>query len=1015
MPTAFNPPPVPDEPPGRWLPRREGPATLLEEHAWPANAVLVLLATLVAAAITARADWSWPPDGAVPAGWLANAWVRLGSLATTTAVMLAVASRVRRRSGRRLQFATLVSLAAHLVFLGGLSMVPLELAVDSPRPSPAKAEAERPRAADFQLSVSRSELREPVHEQPLEAELPGKVEPQQRRRASAPAVARRSTPSIEVEAPVKIVLERAAAAAMQAAAAPAKRSTQASRPQAAVPESVARAVAEPPPEVRSDAKPRPVDPSPQAARRGRRGRPSLATTRRPAAVPEAAPALEAPAKVAVRREATQAQRDPTPAPSLAQRPPSPRPVADVAAAAAGAVAPLADAGPPPAAADSPRPTAAASSEPRPRTASRREPVGVARGARSAAGIDAAAATLAVPISREAALAAAGSPAAKDPQGSSRSGSLGRRGPEELPGSSSVAASMPVAEPTGEPDATGPPGLPPSSASSSSSSRGRRASQRVASRQPGAAGEAAAAAERVLPRQPWGAVAGIPESAARAAGSQSRPARRGLDGDLAIAAMVAQIAPDGEPGDGGDDGRDDSPQPGDADDTSPSRAPRPAAIARRSRGRGGVSVSRASEGLGGLAELAGPQPGMVKSRRVPTRSPLENDARFIARVAAASLPVDGSVREASRAFTRRDPTRRGEIDGGPSDPRTEEAIERGLEFLVRAQQPDGRWSLGRFPAATSADIGSIQSDSAATGLALLAFLGAGYDHYEHKHRDTVRRGLEFLLAVQHESGDLYLSSDARSDLSARLYTHAIATMALCEAAGMTGDPRVREAASRACRFIETSQHPERGGWRYTPGEGSDLSVSGWMLLALRSGQLAGIEIASETFGRLAAFLDRCEAENGDAYVYNPYAADTIEQRAGRLPTAVMTAAGLLCRLHTGWKRDDPRVVAGVESLTAIPPSIGSTRRPRRDVYLWYYAVQVLEHVGGEDARAWRDSLHGLLVRTQSSAGATAGSWNPGGSVPDRWGPHGGRIYVTTLNLLSLEVAYRRLPLFEVLGE
>jgi hypothetical protein len=42
---------------------------------------------------------------------------------------------------------------------------------------------------------------------------------------------------------------------------------------------------------------------------------------------------------------------------------------------------------------------------------------------------------------------------------------------------------------------------------------------------------------------------------------------------------------------------------------------------------------------------------------------------------------------------------------------------------------------------------------------------------------------------------------------------------------------------------------------------------------------------------------------------------------------------------------------------------------------------------------------------------AGSWHPYDPVEDKFGRFGGRIYVTAMNLLSLEVDYRLLPLYE----
>ena len=152
---------------------------------------------------------------------------------------------------------------------------------------------------------------------------------------------------------------------------------------------------------------------------------------------------------------------------------------------------------------------------------------------------------------------------------------------------------------------------------------------------------------------------------------------------------------------------------------------------------------------------------------------------------------------------------------------------------------------------------------------MAFLGGGYDHFEDKHRDTVRRGLDFLLHQQSDEGDLYVAQDPKSHESAWLYSHAIASIALCEALGMTGDEELRGPAQRALDFIQAAQDRQFGGWRYEPGEGSDTSVAGWQLMALKSGELAGLKINRETYDGVRKWLDRAQANNdGSQYLYNP---------------------------------------------------------------------------------------------------------------------------------------------------
>jgi hypothetical protein len=350
-------------------------------------------------------------------------------------------------------------------------------------------------------------------------------------------------------------------------------------------------------------------------------------------------------------------------------------------------------------------------------------------------------------------------------------------------------------------------------------------------------------------------------------------------------------------------------------------------------------------------------------------------------------------------------------GGPAGgfgPQTEVAIERGLEFLVRQQLADGSWSLQSLDSNVA-----LVSDTAATGLALLAFQGAGYNHREFKYADVVGGGIRFLVKNQRRSGDLFIPLDDRSNASVWLYSHGIAAIALCEAYGMTQDPELREPAQKAIDFIVASQHKVRGGWRYSPGVESDTSVSGWMMMALKSGRLAGLNVPDRTFVRLETFLSNAQGQDKESHLfrYNPDADDTVKQRHGLETSKTMTAVGLLMRLYAGWKRDHREMMRGADYLRDNLPEIGTTREPKRDTYYWYYATQVMFHMGGDHWRDWNNRLHSLLIDSQEENGPMAGSWDPIRPLPDIWAPHAGRLYVTTMNLLSLEVTYRHLPLYE----
>jgi hypothetical protein len=369
------------------------------------------------------------------------------------------------------------------------------------------------------------------------------------------------------------------------------------------------------------------------------------------------------------------------------------------------------------------------------------------------------------------------------------------------------------------------------------------------------------------------------------------------------------------------------------------------------------------------------------------------------------------------------TRRNENRGlsGPAAlPKTEIAVERGLQFLARVQGTDGRWSLHRFGDGLEGfenEIPSMRSDTAATGLALLAFLGAGYQHRDDIYQTPIQSGLNFLLRNQQEDGNLFVPEDKASSQSVALYSHGIAALALSEAYGMTQDPDLRDASQRAIDYILQSQHPRWGGWRYSPGISSDTSVSGWMIMALKSGEMANLRVSSQVYAGVDRWLDAAQASDEQPHLfrYNPYAPRTATQRHGRTPTPTITSVGLLMRLYRGMLPIQPTLVQGAEYLLKHRPALGTRTNPQRDTYYWYYATQFMFHMGGDYWETWNKSLHPLLVDHQVVDGEYAGSWRPFHPVPDRWSPHAGRLYLTTMNLLSLEVYYRHLPLYHAIQE
>jgi hypothetical protein len=334
----------------------------------------------------------------------------------------------------------------------------------------------------------------------------------------------------------------------------------------------------------------------------------------------------------------------------------------------------------------------------------------------------------------------------------------------------------------------------------------------------------------------------------------------------------------------------------------------------------------------------------------------------------------------------------EMYGGSKE--SEAAVQRGLDWLAAHQNADGSWRLNNFHAnckhAKCPDAATVISDPAGTGLALLPFLGAGNTPEGGKHKVVVARALAWLVEKQQPNGTWPAPRDNRP-----MYGHAMAAIALCEAYGMTQNVKLRGPAQKALDYIVKAQHAASGGWRYRPNEPADTSVVGWQMMALKSGEMAGLTVPAKTFDGIKKWLASVEANRpvGGQFGYQ-----------SAMATPAMTAQGLLCLQYLGAKRDDPRMRAGTDYLLKhLPRSSGDT------TYYWYHANQVMYHMQGKHWKAWNDKLRDLLVATQETKGGLAGSWKP---VDSRETP-GGRVYATALRLLMLEVYYRHLPLYQQL--
>jgi hypothetical protein len=345
---------------------------------------------------------------------------------------------------------------------------------------------------------------------------------------------------------------------------------------------------------------------------------------------------------------------------------------------------------------------------------------------------------------------------------------------------------------------------------------------------------------------------------------------------------------------------------------------------------------------------------------------------------------------------------------PTDPQ----MKAGLDWLAKHQDVDGdgKWDCDDYmkhdPANDRCDgPGNQLYDVGVSGLALLSFLGAGYT--DRGPKDTpfvqnVRKGLRYLIRTQDPDGCFGPRTSKHF-----MYNHAIASLAMAEAYWLTRNVRYKRPAQKALDFIARSRN-SYAAWRYEPRGGeNDLSVTGWMIMALKSGKYAGLLIDPDAFEGARRFVDTMtDPEYGIAGYDSPGGGSARpEGMQDKFPvdkTASMTAVAILTRIFLGedLKSDMIRKGAGVcaERLPKWDPEDGSI-----DMYYWYYGSLALFQVGGTPWKKWNKAMVPAIVKSQhqKGSGSRSGSWDPIGP----WGMDGGRVYSTAMMVMCLQVYYR----------
>lgn len=312
-----------------------------------------------------------------------------------------------------------------------------------------------------------------------------------------------------------------------------------------------------------------------------------------------------------------------------------------------------------------------------------------------------------------------------------------------------------------------------------------------------------------------------------------------------------------------------------------------------------------------------------------------------------------------------------------------AVDKALAYLAQAQLPDGSYP------------GEMSQCTAIISLCNMAFMAKGYTPGASPYGEAINRGIDFVLAAQQSDGTLIGPGGGQ------MYSHNISTLMLSEASGMVDAGRqkkLQEVLSKALQVIITAQsitksEQNKGGWRYLPtSPDSDLSHSGWALLALRSAYNNGAGVPKQAVDEAIKYILKCRNSDGGF----SYQAD---RNVSNIPRA---GIGLLCLELSGRHRDELALV----SAHYINTKFKAGWNGQGFFYGIYYTSQAMFQLNGEQWEIFAPSLYDTVLNMQ----AADGSWPmaPGGA---NWENSPGPCYRTAMAVLALSVTYRQLPIYQ----
>ncbi|MEM9585668.1 MAG: prenyltransferase/squalene oxidase repeat-containing protein [Planctomycetota bacterium] len=316
--------------------------------------------------------------------------------------------------------------------------------------------------------------------------------------------------------------------------------------------------------------------------------------------------------------------------------------------------------------------------------------------------------------------------------------------------------------------------------------------------------------------------------------------------------------------------------------------------------------------------------------------------------------------------------------GDREPRWNECVTKGLDWLSRTQSSRGQWNTPIYPTAMAA-------------LAGTALIGSGSTTTQGPYATKIARAADFIISKSRANG---LIGDPTTD-NRYTYGHGFSMLFLSQVLGEEGllDRREElvEVLTKAVEFSGQAQ-TDAGGWGYVSAkEGRDFdegSTTITQVQGLRGCRNSGIPVSGEVIDKAKQYIYGCK---------NPDGGISYSSRQKGSSRPAITAAALAALYNAGDYDSEHVPEMWKYTKDTLHDINEGTRSFGHWHYTYLYYSQVVYRQGDELWKPFRDKLYNRIVSEQKPDGSWEGQIHP--------------VYVSACNLIMMQIDLGYLPIYQ----